>query len=371
MATQRALVLSSFDKPLSLETVPRPKAESGQVVVRVLAVSLVPYMQEVLNGKLSYPLSLPIIPGLSAIGRVEQIGPDAVSLYPGQLVFCDVTLRGRDDPSVTLIMGFHGGGYPAAQKLMDGEWRNCTFAEFAKLPLETVFALNEEILIQSKGYSFADLAWLSGCLVPYGGLREIGVIPGDVVIVAPATGKFGGAAVTVALAMGAKVIAAGRNKEALEALDAVFAKTGRIKTVTLSGDVAKDTEGLKSAAGNQNGADAYIDFSPAAAADSTHIVAALSALRSFGKCALMGGIFGNVTIPYGLVMFKSLRLQGRFMYDRSHITQLIQMVEADNLKLGAAAGIRENHAFGLDKIDEALKSAAKFGGWTSQVVLQP
>lgn len=126
MATHRALVLSSFDKPLSLETVSRPKAEAGQVVVRVLAISLVPYMQEILNGTLAYPLSLPITPGLSAIGRVEQIGPDAVSLSPGQLVFCDVTVRGRDDPSVTMMIGIHGGGYPAAQKLMDGEWRNAT-----------------------------------------------------------------------------------------------------------------------------------------------------------------------------------------------------------------------------------------------------
>ncbi|MCJ1260933.1 hypothetical protein MMC22_000797 [Lobaria immixta] len=371
MATHRALVLSSFDKLLSLEIVSRPKAEAGQVVVRVLAISLVPYMQEILNGTLAYPLSLPMTPGLSAIGRVEQIGPDAVSLSPGQLVFCDVTVRGRDDPSVTMMIGIHGGGYPAAQKLMDGEWRNATFAEFAKFPLENVFALDEEALTKSKGYSVADLCWLSGCLVPYGGLREIGVIPGDVVIVAPATGRFGGAAVTVALAMGAKVIAAGRNKAALDALRTVFAPTGRIKTVALSGDAAKDTEELKSATGNHNGADAYIDFSPAAAASSSHIVAALSALRSFGKCALMGGIFGNISIPYGLVMFKSLRLQGRFMYEPSHITQLIQMVEADNLKLGAAAGIKNHGPFGLDKITEALKAAASFGSWGSQVIVQP
>lgn len=70
----------------------------------------------------------------------------------------------------------------------------------------------------------------------------------------------------------------------------------------------------------------------------------------------MGGISGNISIPYGLVMFKSLRRQGRFMYYRSHIMELIQMVEADNLKLGTAAGIKndKNHGpLGLDKITEA------------------
>ena len=192
-------------------------------------------------------------------------------------------------------MGLHGGGYPAAQKLMDSEWRNGTFAEYTKFPLENVFALDEELLIRTKGYSVAELTWLSGCLVPYGGLREI------VVIVAPATGKFGDAAVTVALAMGAKVIAAGRNTTALAALNSVFDGTGRIKTVTLSGDISEDAEALKRAASNADGADAYIDFSPAAAAKSSHIVAALSALRPFGKCALMGDIVGELSIPYELV----------------------------------------------------------------------
>lgn len=53
----------------------------------------------------------------------------------------------------------------------------------------------------------------TGCPVSYGALREIGEIPGDVVIVAPATGRIMDAAVTVALAMGAKVIAAGAWEE--------------------------------------------------------------------------------------------------------------------------------------------------------------
>lgn len=371
MDTHKALVLSSFENPLSLENVPRPTAAAGEVVVRVLATSLLPYLQNVFNGSLPYPLSLPMIPGLSAIGRVEKVGSDGVSLQPGQLIFCDFTVRGRDDPSVIILMGLHGGGYPAAQKLRDGEWRNATFAEFAKFPLENVFPLSEEVLIKTKGYSMLDLSWISGCLVPYGGLREIGVIPGDVVIVAPATGRFGGAAVTVALAMGAKVIAAGRNTTSLEALASTFSNTGRLKTVKLTGDVTEDTTSLIAASGNPAGADAYIDFSPASAASSTHIVAAIAALRSFGKCALMGGISDLISIPYGLIMFKSLRLQGRYMYDRAHISQLIQMIEAGNLKLGAAAGIKNLGPYSLDQIDDALKAAGDAASWGSQVVLTP
>lgn len=42
-----------------------------------------------------------------------------VSLSVGQPVFRDVTTRGRDDPDAQILFGIHGGGYPAAQKLME------------------------------------------------------------------------------------------------------------------------------------------------------------------------------------------------------------------------------------------------------------
>ena len=371
MATHRALVLSARDKPMSLEVVPRPTAKAGEAIVRVLAADIVPYISEVLDGSRPYPLSLPMTPGNTAIGRVEEIGPDAVSLAPGQLVFCDVTIRGRDDPSVTILFGIHGGGYPAAQKLMEGEWRNATYAEYAKFPLENLYAMNEDLMMRVMGYSLADLCLLPVCLVPFGGLSEVGIKPGEVVIVAPATGRYGGAAVTIALAMGANVIAAGRNRTALDKLVTTYASTERLQTVILTGDTTTDTEALKKAVPSSKGADAYIDFSPPAAAGRSFITTALRALRPFGSCVLMGGIPGDISVPYSEVMFKSLRLQGRFMYDRAHIIQIIKMVEAGILKLGKGMGVTETQRFGLDSIDEALKAAGMLTGWGSHVVLMP
>ncbi|KAJ5595314.1 uncharacterized protein N7459_001522 [Penicillium hispanicum] len=119
MPNHKALVLHSRDRPLVLEQVPRLGAKAGQAVVRILAADIVPYMAEVLNNSRPYPLSLPMTPGNTAIGRVFEVGPDAVHLTLGQLVFCDITIRGRDDPSTTILFGIHGGG-PAAQRLMDG-----------------------------------------------------------------------------------------------------------------------------------------------------------------------------------------------------------------------------------------------------------
>jgi threonine dehydrogenase-like Zn-dependent dehydrogenase len=62
------------------------------------------------------------------------------------------------------------------------------------------------------------------------------------------------------------------------------------------------------------GADAYIDFSSAAAAESTHITAALSVLRPFGKAVFMGGIWGHVKLEYNVIMMKSLRIQVRHQH---------------------------------------------------------
>lgn len=240
---------------------------------------------------------------------------------------CDFTVAARDDPHSVMLMGLHGG---AAPTLMQGEWRDGSFAEYAKFPLENVFVLDEEVVCGKLGYTVEDLCSipgeiypsletsrvclmmvvLAGFLVPFGGLSEIDVKAADTVIVAPGTGKFGGGAVTTALAMGARVVACGRNRTILEAMKKVFAHTGRLETVILTGDVEKDTTAMVEASENgTKGADAYIDFSPAAAAGSTHIEAALGALKMRGRAVFMGGIFGNVEIGYGTLVMKSLRLR--------------------------------------------------------------
>ncbi|KAI9640387.1 hypothetical protein NHQ30_011132 [Ciborinia camelliae] len=346
MGSQKALVLKSKTEPLSLETVQIPTPGPGSVVVRVLGTFILSYLPSVLDGSLPYSMVLPMIPGGSSIGRVESVGADAVSLKPGQLVYCDITVRARDDPDLAILMGLHG---EAAMKLMQGEWRNGTFAEYAKFPTENVFALDE------------------GCLVPFGGLSDINLLPGETVIVAPATGRFGGSAVMVALAMGATVVACGRNEDTLAALRKTYSDTGKLEIVVLNGDQETDTRAMLAASGNGGkGADAYVDFSPNVAAKSTHIAAAMAALKPFGRAAFMGGIFGNIEINYISLMMKSLRIQGRFMYDREMVVRMIKMIEKGNLKMGDGAGMKIIGKYGLDEIDEAMEIAKNETGWGNQ-----
>lgn len=371
MSTYQAVVVDSHTDPPTIKQLPRPTIHNGEVLVRVLATPLVPYMKQILNGSRKYPLNFPLTPGSNGIGRVEEPGPDAVTLTKGQLVYFDITIHGRDDPNVQMLLGVHGGGYPAAQKLMEGPWRNGTFAEVAVLPLENVFALDEEALVERRGYSMADLGYLGNCLVPYGGLADAGLTAGDTVIVAPATGKFGGAAVTMALSVGATVVAAGRNEGVLRAFEEVYGSDGRIKTVRLTGDADTDTKNLRACSRLGKGVDAYIDFSPAAAAESTHIAASIGALRSGGQAVLMGGIPGTIHIPYAYIMHNNIRVLGRFMYERSHILQAIKMVEKGNLPMGKEKAGVESIRYGLTDFLEAMEKAADLTTWGQQVVLEP
>lgn len=376
MATHKAVVLSALNKPVSIESVPTPAAELGSAIVRVLATGLQSYTREIFNGTRPYVLSLPLVPGPSCIGRIVSTGPDATALEPGQLVFCDPTITARDDADCNFLLGLHGGLSEGSRKLMDGPWRHGTYAEVVKLPLENCFPLDEKRLCGSKpeglGYKVSELLAISTGLVPFGGLEEAGVGAGTTVIVAPATGRFSGAAVLVALAMGAKVIAAGRNANGLEKLHK-FPGAERLTTVQLISDAQMDAEALLVATGGK-GAQTYIDFSPpAAGANGTpsHITSCLLALKRNGTAMIMGGIMGNIEIPYGLTMFKNITIKGKFMYEREQTERFIRMVEFGNLKLGKESGMQVLGPYGLDDVEQALDVVAEHAGWGEDVVLAP
>jgi NADPH:quinone reductase-like Zn-dependent oxidoreductase len=211
-ATHRALVQNVYAQSMIVEDVPTPAVVPGSAILRVESAGIISYQKEVYNGTRKYPYPTPIIPGLFAIGRVVAAGPDAVALEPGLLVFFDCFIRGRDNPAVALLSGLSDVGEAGARKLMSGEWRNSTYAQYAKVPLENCFPLDETRLCGSPtngglGYSFAKLTWIGMPVVGYGGLRRVRLQAGETVIIAPATGGFGGAATMAALAMGARVIA--------------------------------------------------------------------------------------------------------------------------------------------------------------------
>ncbi|KAI1336762.1 hypothetical protein F5Y15DRAFT_393070 [Xylariaceae sp. FL0016] len=137
-----------------------------------------------------------------------------------------------------MLLGLMDGGTKKARELMGNAWRDGCWAQHAFVPLENAIPLNEEVLMGNLGYDAADIAYLHRSAVAYGGVSTIGVKAGETVIVGPATGQFGGAAVEVASAVGARVIALGRNTAALAHLKATVP---RVKAVTITGNIEEDT----------------------------------------------------------------------------------------------------------------------------------
>jgi threonine dehydrogenase-like Zn-dependent dehydrogenase len=372
-STHKALVLSSFKEPLdvSVDDVPIPHLTSGSAIVRVLATGVPPRVKSTFSGKVPFNLKLPLTPGSNAICRVATVGPDAVLLQPGQLVVVHIHVRGRDDPTISMLHGFHATG--PAEKLMEEEWRHSSYAEYLKAPLENIFPLDEDLLVNRMGYKIQDLTYIPFLLVSMGGLADIDLKPGESIVVAPATGTYSGAAVVMALSLGAIVVAAGRNEAQLKTMvNTLGSQYGnRLSYVQLTGDSSKDTEALRKASPGGKGFDAYIDFSPPQAAKSTHLKSSLLALKPHGRVSLMGLIREDIGIPYAFVMFNDIQIRGKFMYERDNVHRVIAMVEAGLIKLGEALGIHIIGSYPIEEYEKALDIAEQNPGHGKLVVFTP
>ena len=206
----KAAVLKALGSPLAIETIPEPVLGSGEVIVDVLASRVLAYANEVFSGARKYLLELPIVPGTGAIGRVRATGPDATHLSVGDFVYCDPTVRSRDDvrsPDI-ILQGLTAGSdaaLPLQRYYRDGAW-----AGQMRVPTENAIRIGT--IAEADAARWCALGTL---LVPYGGFLAAQLQAGETVLVNGATGTAGRLAVQIARHLGAgKVVATGRNAEA-------------------------------------------------------------------------------------------------------------------------------------------------------------
>jgi alcohol dehydrogenase len=268
----------------------------------------------------------------------------------------DPSVRSRDDvlaPDV-MLQGLIAPG-TGAQRLQS-HFRHGAFAERMLLPLENVVPLHGLPVVDA-----AQLTWLNTLLVPYGGLFAGGLQPGQTVIVNGASGHFGSAGVTVALAMGAEcVVATGLRQGALQAL--VDRLGPRIRRVVMTGEEEEDIEALRRAAGRA--ADLLLDMlNPIRTF--TPVRTAIMAMRPGGTAVLMGGVQADIAIPYRYIMRNSITIRGQYMYPRQAPAQLVGLIRAGILSLDPFTV----SCFPLEKANEAVQYAAEHGGAFRSTVL--
>ena len=358
----KAAVLNAFGEQLSIQTLPDPVLGTGEVIVDVVAAGVASYSSGIFSGARKYLLEPPVVPGPGGIGRVRAVGPDATKLKAGNWVFCDPTIRSRDDtinPDM-MLLGWTAVS-PAALPL-HRYFHHGTFAEQVLLPTENVTPIG---LIEAVDAG----RWcaISSMLVPYGGLLAGALRPGETLVVNGATGGFGSSAIVVGLAMGAaKVVATGRSEQSLAELSRRFGS--RVLPARMTGVEEDDRRSILEVAGGP--IDCVLDLLPREASAS-QVRAAMLTVRPGGNVILMGGVgrssSDNLALPYPWLMRNDITLRGKWMYPREAVAQMVRLVRTGLIDLAQFDLVE----FGLEDVNGAVARAASNAGPLRLTVLRP
>lgn len=357
----KAAVLTEFGQPLSIQTLDDPRIGTGEVIVDIAAAGVTSYAGRVFSGSRNYMLEVPVVPGAGGIGRVRATGPDATRLRIGEWVYCEPTVRSRDDAQNpdTILQGWTYRSEAALP--LHRFYHHGSFAEQMLLPTENVTPIGDIDAADAGKWTA-----LGRLLVPYGGLLAGNLQAGETLVVSGATGGFGGAGVAVALGMGAAtVVATGRNRRALDDLGQRFGS--RVKPVQMTGDEEHDRRQVGLAAGGP--IDMVLDFLPREAS-AAQVRAAILAVRHGGRIVLMGGLRGpegDLGLNYHWLMHNDITVIGKWMYEGDVIPRMVGLIKAGLVDLNQF----DLAEFPLDQANEAVAYAAENAGPRQLTVLRP
>jgi propanol-preferring alcohol dehydrogenase len=205
LTSYRAAVVHDFTSPLTVEQVPRPGLEPGQVLVKVEACGLCHTDIHAANGDWPVKPSPPFIPGHEGVGIVVELGPGVSEAAIGDRVgmpwlgyacgTCDYCVSGRE----TLCLEQKNMGYS-----IDGG-----FGEYAAAYARYVVKVPE-------GVDPVDAAPLTCAgVTTYKAVKVAGTRSSDVVAVF-GVGGLGHLAIQYAAIAGGRVIAVDIHDEKLE-----------------------------------------------------------------------------------------------------------------------------------------------------------
>lgn len=243
----RAAVLNRYREPLNIEDLEIDRPKRGEVKIRPIAAGVCHSDLYVLEG--ATPIPPPVVPGHEAIAEVLEVGEGVSGLAPGDVVAtsfiwpcgeCIYCITGRENLCERFAAARMKG------TLLDGTTRlRRRDGTPVRIFLGGLWA--EEAVVPASGVNKVDEARpeyaVLGCayMTAYGAVVNAAqVTPGSKVAVI-GTGGVGMAVIDVAKALGAEVIAVGRNKEKLEMARKIGA---RHVVSTLDGDAVKAVKEL-------------------------------------------------------------------------------------------------------------------------------
>jgi putative PIG3 family NAD(P)H quinone oxidoreductase len=220
-----------------------------------------------LRGQYPPPPGESEVPGLECAGRI--LGPEGPGLW---------------QPGVRVMALVGGGGHATRAAIPSGQL----------LPLPDNLSSTEGAATPEAALT----AWTN--LVAEGGLEK-----GESVLISGASGGMGSFAVQLARELGARVIAAGRDRDRLEQLRAYGVEEICLAGPQLPRQVLEATNG--------RGVDLVLDFVGGA-----ELPGHLASLRERGRLVLVGLLAGRKTeVDLGLVLSRRLRITGSVLRPRS------------------------------------------------------
>ncbi|MFC1491016.1 zinc-binding alcohol dehydrogenase family protein [Nitrospinota bacterium] len=176
-----------LDHPMKLDEVEDPRAEAGEILIKVGAAGVNPHEIVIRAGKshLGKLMTLPYIPGSEAAGEVVEVGPGVEGFEKGQRVCGRCVGSSYADEYI-------GGSYAEYVRLFS-RWSlplpdHYSYAEGAGITVHFLTAWNA-LVIKGKA------------------------APGEIVLVQAGAGGVGSAAVQLANSMGCRVLATVSSKE--------------------------------------------------------------------------------------------------------------------------------------------------------------
>jgi len=195
----RAVHVTEHGGPEVLQVVdiPDPSPGAGEVLVRVLGVSINHLDLWVRRGMPGFPIPFPRIPGCDGTGEIVELGAGVANLEVGQKVVIEPGYTTKESPEVLA-----GNDHLAADYSIRGEHSDGLDCELVALPARYVFPLPDGV--DPLHAAAVPLAFLTA----WGMLRTRARIEsGETVLILGGTSGVGSAGIQIAKARGARVIA--------------------------------------------------------------------------------------------------------------------------------------------------------------------
>lgn len=303
----RAALITAYNEPLSIETVPDPDVPEDGIVLEVKSTGVCRSDWHTWVG--AYDIELPAIPGHEMAGVVAEVGNGVKNLSVGDRVTTPFVLGCGICPKC------HSGNHQVCNTpFTPGFGPAGSFAEYVALPYAqyNVVRLPDDV-------AFAEAASM-GCrfITAYRGVVEQGRVgPGEWIAV-HGCGGVGLSAIMIASAVGALPIAVDINDQTLELAKSI----GAVATVN-----ARDTDDVGAEIQQLTKGGAHVSVDALGSR-----ITCLNSIRSLGvqgrhvQIGLMEGADATPDVPMGLVISKELELLGSYGMSSGSYPGLFEMI---------------------------------------------